>query len=118
MPVTRPTTLRARKSITHTTPLPDVTARRARDCRVPAVRGGFGAPHDIVYLPETNNLIVSDGSDDFGWAYLLSGTTYKVIDKIKLPNDVDEAVFDPKQKYFYIESGPAQPDGGKTHWIN
>jgi DNA-binding beta-propeller fold protein YncE len=79
---------------------------------------GFKAPHDIVYLPETNNLIVSDGDDDFGWAYLLSGSTYKIIDKIKLPNDVDEAVFDPKQKYFYIESGAAQPDGGKTHLIN
>jgi len=25
---------------------------------------------------------------------------------------------DPKQRYFYIESGPAQPDGGKTHLIN
>jgi DNA-binding beta-propeller fold protein YncE len=79
---------------------------------------GFAAPHDIVYLPEANNLIVSDGNDDAGWAYLLSGSTYKIIDKIKLPNDVDEAVFDPKQKYFYIESGPAQPDGGKTHLIN
>ena len=79
---------------------------------------GFKAPHDIVYLPETNNLVVSDGDDDFGWAYLLSGSTYKIIDKIKLPNDVDEAVFDPKQKLFYIESGPAQPDGGKTHLIN
>ena len=63
---------------------------------------GFKAPHDIVYLPETNNLVVSDGDDDFGWAYLLSGSTYKIIDKIKLPNDVDEAVFDPKQKLFYL----------------
>ena len=42
---------------------------------------GFEAPHDIVYLPDTNNLIVSDGDDDFGWAYLVSGTTYKITDK-------------------------------------
>jgi len=79
---------------------------------------GFAEPHDIVYLPDANNLIVSDGGDDFGWAYLVSATTYKIIDKIKLPNAVDEAVFDPKQKYFYVESGPGQPDGGKTHLIN
>ena len=79
---------------------------------------GFGEPHDIVYLPDTNNLIVSDGGDDFGWVYLVSGTTYKIIDKIKLPNAVDEAVFDPLHKYFYVESGSAEPDGGKTHLIN
>ena len=24
---------------------------------------GFGEPHDIVYLPDTNNLIVTDGGD-------------------------------------------------------
>jgi DNA-binding beta-propeller fold protein YncE len=79
---------------------------------------GFGEPHDIVYLPDTNNLIVSDGGDDFGWVYLVSATTYQIIGKIKLPNAVDEAVFDPKQKYFYVESGSAEPDGGKTHLIN
>jgi DNA-binding beta-propeller fold protein YncE len=78
---------------------------------------GFGEPHDIVYLPESNKLIVTDGGDDFGWVELVSGENYQIIDKIKLPNAVDEAVFDPVNQYFYVESGSDEP-GGKTHFIN
>jgi len=42
---------------------------------------------------------------------------YQIVDKIKLPNAVDEAVFDPVNQYFYVESGSDEP-GGKTHFIN
>ena len=56
---------------------------------------GFGEPHDIVYLPDSNKLIVTDGGDDFGWVELVSAENYQIVDKIKLPNAVDEAVFDP-----------------------
>src|SRR5258706_13330249 len=41
---------------------------------------GFGEPHDIVFLPESNNLVVSDGGDDFGWVELVNTTTYQIID--------------------------------------
>ena len=78
---------------------------------------GFGEPHDIVYLPDSNNLIVTDGGDDFGWVELVSANKYQIVDKIKLPNAVDEAVFDPVNKYFYVESGSDEPSG-KTHLIN
>src|ERR1700681_489346 len=78
---------------------------------------GFGEPHDIVYLPDSNKLIVTDGGDDFGWVELVSGENYEIVDKIKLPNAVDEAVFDPVNKYFYVESGSDEP-GDKTHLIN
>ena len=78
---------------------------------------GFGNPHDIVYLPAQNKLVVSDGGDDFGWAYLVDLADYKIVDKIKLPADTDEAVFDPADGYFYIESGSGEP-GGKTHLLN
>jgi DNA-binding beta-propeller fold protein YncE len=78
---------------------------------------GFGEPHDIVYLPDTNQLIVTDGGDDFGWVELVNARTYQIVDKIKLPNAVDEAVFDPGSKYFYVESGSEEP-GGKTHLVN
>ena len=78
---------------------------------------GFGEPHDIVYLPDSNKLIVTDGGDDFGWVELVSGKNYQIVDKIKLPNAVDEAVFDPVNQYFYVESGSDEP-GGKTHFIN
>jgi len=78
---------------------------------------GFGEPHDIVYLPDSNKLIVSDGGDDFGWVELVSGENYQIVDKIKLPNAVDEAVFDPVHQYFYVESGSDEP-GGTNHLIN
>jgi len=78
---------------------------------------GFGEPHDIVYMPDSDKLIVTDGGDDFGWVELVSGKNYQIVDKIKLPNAVDEAVFDPVNQYFYVESGSDEP-GGKTHFIN
>jgi DNA-binding beta-propeller fold protein YncE len=78
---------------------------------------GFGAPHDIVFLPASNKLIVTDGNDGFGSVELVSGENYEIIDKIKMPNNVDEAVFDPVSQYFYVESGSEEP-GGKTHLIN
>src|ERR1700681_1325545 len=78
---------------------------------------GFGEPHDIVYLPDSNKLVVTDGGDDFGWVELVNAENYQIIDKIKLPNAVDEAVFDPVNKYFYVESGSDEP-GDKTHLIN
>jgi DNA-binding beta-propeller fold protein YncE len=78
---------------------------------------GFGAPHDIVYLPDSNKIIVTDGGDDFGWVELIDAKNYQVVDKIKLSNDVDEAIFDPVSQYFYVESGGDDP-GGKTHLIN
>ena len=78
---------------------------------------GFGAPHDIVFLPSSNKLIVTDGNDGFGSVELVSAESYEIVDKIKLPNNVDEAVFDPVNQYFYVESGSDEP-GGKTHLIN
>ncbi len=73
---------------------------------------GFGQPHAIVYLPDSNKLIVTDG-DDFGRVALVSGENYQITDTIKLPDGVDGAVFNPVNKYYYVESG------GKTeHQLN
>jgi DNA-binding beta-propeller fold protein YncE len=77
---------------------------------------GFGQPHAIVFLPETNNFIVTDG-DGFGMVELVSGKDYSVLDKIKLPPGVDGATFNPVNKYYYVESGGNEP-GGSTHLIN
>jgi DNA-binding beta-propeller fold protein YncE len=72
----------------------------------------FGQPHAILYLPDSNNLIVTDG-DDFGRVALVSGENYQIKDTIKLPEGVDGAVFNPVTKYYYVESG------GKTeHQLN
>lgn len=73
---------------------------------------GFGQPHAIIYLPDSNKLIVTDG-DDFGDVALVSGEDYKIQETIKLPNGVDGAIFNPVNKYYYVESG------GKTeHQLN
>jgi DNA-binding beta-propeller fold protein YncE len=73
---------------------------------------GFGQPHALVYLPDSNKLIVTDG-DDFGRVALVNGENYETTDTIKLPDGVDGAVFNPVNKYYYVESG------GKTeHQLN
>ncbi len=78
---------------------------------------GFGQPHALLYLSDSDRLIVTDGNDDLGAVELVSGTDYKILDKIKLPNDVDGAVYNPVNKYYYVESGSDEP-GSKTHVLN
>jgi DNA-binding beta-propeller fold protein YncE len=83
---------------------------------------GFGDPHMMVYLPNSNNLIVTDGDspDDpephFGMVELVSGKDYKILGTIKLPPIVDHAVFNPVNKYYYVQSGTDK--GSKTHMVN
>jgi DNA-binding beta-propeller fold protein YncE len=45
---------------------------------------GFGAPHDVVYLPDSTKVIVTDGGDDFGWVELIDAKNYQIVDKMKL----------------------------------
>jgi DNA-binding beta-propeller fold protein YncE len=77
---------------------------------------GFGQPHAILFMPDGNKFIVTDG-DGFGMVELVSGEDYKILDKIKLPPGVDGAVFNPANGYYYVESG-GEETGGKTHKIN
>lgn len=78
---------------------------------------GFAAPHAILFLSDTNRLIITDGDENNGAVELVNGADYTIIDKIKLPNDVDGAIFNPVDKNYYVESGGAET-GGKTHLIN
>ena len=78
---------------------------------------GFTSPHAIVFLPEANNFIVTDGDDDFGAVELVSGKDYSIINKIKLPPGVDGAVFNPVDKNYYVEGGGEDPKGS-THLIH
>ncbi|PYU57279.1 MAG: hypothetical protein DMG55_20760 [Acidobacteria bacterium] len=77
---------------------------------------GFGQPHAALFLPESNKLIVTDGDDDFGRVEMVSGTDYKILSTIKLPNGVDSAVFDPTSQYYYVASGGAE--SAKTHVVS
>ncbi len=76
---------------------------------------GFGQPHAILFLPDTNKLIVTDG-DDFGRVALVDGKSYEILDTIKLPPGVDGAIFNPLTKDYYVESGGGT--GAATHLLN
>jgi DNA-binding beta-propeller fold protein YncE len=78
---------------------------------------GFGQPHAILYLPGSNKLIVTDGNEEFGAVELVSGSNYRILDKINLPTDVDAAVYNPVNKYYYVESG-GQGINAKTHLLS
>jgi DNA-binding beta-propeller fold protein YncE len=77
---------------------------------------GFGQPHAVVYLPDSDNLIVTDG-DHFGMVELVSGKTYQIVDRIKLPPGVDVALYNSVNKYYYVESGNEQP-GATNHVLS
>jgi hypothetical protein len=78
---------------------------------------GFGEPHAILYLPESDSLIVTDGGEGFGKVELVGGKNYEILKTIKLHPDVDGAIFNPVNKYYYVESGGDERDA-KTHFIN
>jgi DNA-binding beta-propeller fold protein YncE len=77
---------------------------------------GFGQPHAVLFLPDVNKLIVTDG-DGFGMVELVSGEDYKILSTIKLPPGVDGAVFNPVNQYYYVESG-SDEESVKTHVLN
>ncbi len=75
---------------------------------------GFGHPLMMVYLPESNQLVVTDGEDS--GVQLVDCTRYKIIKKIKLKPDVDHGVLDPVNKYYYVESGGGS--NAPTHFLS
>lgn len=77
---------------------------------------GFGQPHAIHFMPDVNKFIVTDG-DGFGAVHLVSGDDYKILNTIKLPPEVDGAVYNPVYNYYYVESG-SDVKGADTHKIN
>src|SRR5438105_5362727 len=64
---------------------------------------GFGQPLMMVYLPESNHLVVTDGGDSA--VQLVDCKTYKIIKTIKLGEGVDHGVLSPVNNYYYVESG-------------
>jgi hypothetical protein len=45
---------------------------------------GFEEPHALIYLADSDRLIVSDGNEKAGMVRLVSGKDYKILDTIKL----------------------------------
>ena len=65
--------------------------------------GGFAHPLMMVYLRESNQLVVTDGDDNA--VRLVDCKKYKIIKTIKLSPDVDHGVLNPVNRYYYVESG-------------
>jgi DNA-binding beta-propeller fold protein YncE len=89
---------------------------------------GFGIPHEILFRPDSNTLIVADGGvpaeysaqigrvGDSG-CKLVDGKTYRIIDSIKLPPGVDSAEYNPVTKEYYVENSGPDPSAN-THMIS
>ncbi len=75
---------------------------------------GFGHPLTMAYLPESDRLIVTNGdTDDLA---LVDCKEYKIINTLKLDKGVDHGIYNPVNKYFYVENGGG-PDA-KTHALS
>ena len=77
----------------------------------------FEEPHAMIYLPDTDRLIVTDGNEKAGMVRLVSGKDYKILDTIKLLPNVDAAIFNPVNKYYYVEVGGGASQA-KTHLLS
>ncbi len=75
---------------------------------------GFGQPLMMVYLPESNHLVVTDGGDSA--VHLVDCKKYKIIKTIKLGEGVDHGVLNPVNRFYYVESGGG--DKGPTHVLS
>jgi DNA-binding beta-propeller fold protein YncE len=60
-------------------------------------------PHSLLYLPATKQLWVVDGGD--GTIKVFDGSTYTVVETVKLAIGADSAVYDPDNHLLYIATG-------------
>lgn len=77
---------------------------------------GFGTPHEILFRPDSNTLIVADGGADSS-VKLVDGKTYQIIDSIKLPPGVDSAEYNPITREYYVENRGPDPSAD-THMVS
>jgi DNA-binding beta-propeller fold protein YncE len=76
---------------------------------------GFGQPLTMAFLPGSNRLIVTDGGGTDA-VELVDCNSYKIINTLKLGKAVDHGVFNPVNKYFYVENGGGS--GATTHVLS
>ena len=74
---------------------------------------GFGHPLTMVYLPESDRLLVTNGDTDD--VSLVDCKQYKIIDTLKLTKGVDHSALNPVNKQFYVEN--AATADGKSHSV-
>jgi DNA-binding beta-propeller fold protein YncE len=63
---------------------------------------GLGKPAGIVYVPETNRVLFSDGAGSFN---VLDAASYKIVGTVKLMGDADSVGFDRDANIMYVVNG-------------
>jgi hypothetical protein len=69
---------------------------------------GFDAPHQIVFVPENNTILVTDsGPEDLkeGYIRVVSGESYKIVNSVKVLAAADSAGFDPETHRMFADTG-------------
>lgn len=64
---------------------------------------GFAKPQMVVYLPDSNRIVVSNEGD--GSCEIFDADTYKLIDTVKYSDDADQLRYDPATKRVYVGYG-------------
>ena len=64
---------------------------------------GFGTPHSIIYLPETDRILVADG--DKGVLQILRGSDYAVVDRVDGLAGADSMRLDGLSQILYVVTG-------------
>jgi DNA-binding beta-propeller fold protein YncE len=64
---------------------------------------GFGTPHSIIYLPETDRILVADG--DKGMLQILRGSDYLVVDHVDGLAGADSMKLDASSQILYVVTG-------------
>lgn len=75
---------------------------------------GIDHPLTMVYLPDSNQLAVTDG--DVGAVQLVDCKDYRIVKTLRLGRGVDHSALDPRTKLYYVETDGAA--GAKTHVIS
>jgi DNA-binding beta-propeller fold protein YncE len=63
---------------------------------------GFEVPHNVLYLPDLNEVVITDGA---GTCSILRGDTLETLHTVKLARNADFVVYDAKTQLFYVTNG-------------
>ena len=72
---------------------------------------GFDAPHQIVFVPQNNTILVTDsGPEDLkeGYIRVISGDSYKIIESVKVLAAADSAGYDPETHRMFADTGGSE----------
>ena len=74
-----------------------------RGKQIHVIHEGLNEPQGVVYLPDSNRLLVSNSGD--GTCKIFDGDTYKEIAAVKFPADADQLRYDSSSKRIYVGYG-------------